>query len=66
MGLGAEQRRKRGKSLKIVFQIGYYTSHDGGCYQGLASDNHFAHPFWNDTRTGSQQVFTAAVPSAQP
>lgn len=37
-----------------------------GDYQGIASDDHFAHPFWNDTRTGSQQVFTAAVPSAQP
>ncbi|MGI9062073.1 MAG: sialidase family protein [Ktedonobacteraceae bacterium] len=37
-----------------------------GDYQGLATDNAFAHPFWNDTRTGSQQIFTAAVPSAQP
>lgn len=37
-----------------------------GDYQGLAADNAFAHPFWNDTRTGSQQIFTAAVPSAQP
>jgi hypothetical protein len=34
-----------------------------GDYQGLAVDNTFAHPFWNDTRAGSQQLFTAAVPS---
>lgn len=37
-----------------------------GDYQGLAADNYFAHPFWNDTRTGSQEIFTAAVPGAQP
>jgi hypothetical protein len=37
-----------------------------GDYQGLAADNFFAHPFWNDTRTGSQQIFTAAIPCAQP
>lgn len=37
-----------------------------GDYQGLASDNLFVHPFWNDTRTGDQEIFTAAVPSAQP
>ncbi len=37
-----------------------------GDYQGLAVDNHFAHVFWNDTRTGSQEIFTAAMPSAQP
>jgi hypothetical protein len=37
-----------------------------GDYQGLAADNQFVHPFWNDTRTGSQQIFTAAVPSALP
>ena len=37
-----------------------------GDYQGLAADNAFAHPFWNDTRTGDQQIFTAAVPSVQP
>jgi hypothetical protein len=36
-----------------------------GDYQGLAVDNHFAHVFWNDTRTGSQQIFTAAIPSIQ-
>jgi hypothetical protein len=34
-----------------------------GDYQGLAADNLFAHPFWNDTRTGRQDIFTAAVPS---
>ncbi len=37
-----------------------------GDYQGLAADAHFAHPFWNDTRTGTQEIFTAAVPSARP
>lgn len=37
-----------------------------GDYQGLATDNTFVHPFWNDTRTGSQEIFTAAVPSALP
>ncbi len=37
-----------------------------GDYQGLAADDSFAHPFWNDTRTGRQEIFTAAVPSAQP
>jgi hypothetical protein len=37
-----------------------------GDYQGLAVDSRFAHPFWNDTRTGSQEIFTAAVPSALP
>jgi len=35
-----------------------------GDYQGLAADDHFVHPFWNDTRTGKQEIFTAAVPSA--
>lgn len=35
-----------------------------GDYQGLAADSHFVHPFWNDTRTGAQEIFTAAVPSA--
>jgi hypothetical protein len=35
-----------------------------GDYQGLSSDDHFAHPFWNDTRTGRQEIFTAAIPSA--
>jgi hypothetical protein len=37
-----------------------------GDYQGLAVDNHFAHVFWNDTRAGSQEIFTAAMPSLQP
>ena len=37
-----------------------------GDYQGMAADNLYVHPFWNDTRTGSQEIFTAAVPSAQP
>lgn len=37
-----------------------------GDYQGLAADNIFVHPFWNDSRTGSQEIFTAAVPSALP
>ncbi len=36
-----------------------------GDYQGLAADSSFVHPFWNDTRTGIQDIFTAAVPSAQ-
>lgn len=34
-----------------------------GDYQGLAVDNLFVHPFWNDTRTGAQEIFTAAIPS---
>ncbi len=37
-----------------------------GDYQGLAADDHFVHPFWNDTRTGRQEIFTAAVPGAKP
>ncbi len=37
-----------------------------GDYQGLAADDHFAHVFWNDTRAGSQEIFTAAMPSVQP
>ncbi|HEY6407838.1 MAG TPA: hypothetical protein VIY29_10270, partial [Ktedonobacteraceae bacterium] len=37
-----------------------------GDYQGLAADDHFVHPFWNDTRTGRQEIFTAAVASARP
>lgn len=37
-----------------------------GDYQGLAVDNQFAYPFWNDTRTGRQEIFTALVPSARP
>ncbi|HLX59383.1 MAG TPA: sialidase family protein [Ktedonobacteraceae bacterium] len=43
-----------------------YGSQFIGDYQGLAADNRFAHPFWNDTRTGAQEIFTAAVPSASP
>jgi hypothetical protein len=31
------------------------------CYQGLAADNTFVHPFWNDARTGKQEIFTAAI-----
>lgn len=37
-----------------------------GDYQGLAVTNEYACPFWNDTRTRSQEIFTALVPSAQP
>ena len=37
-----------------------------GDYQGLSADNLFVHPFWNDTRTGTQEIFTAAIPSVQP
>jgi hypothetical protein len=41
-----------------------YGSQFIGDYQGLAVDNRFVHPFWNDTRTGAQEIFTTAVPSA--
>lgn len=37
-----------------------------GDYQGLAVDDTFVHPLWNDSRTGAQQLFTAAIPSAHP
>jgi hypothetical protein len=37
-----------------------------GDYQGLAADTQFVHVFWNDTRTGAQEIFTAAMPSVQP
>jgi len=37
-----------------------------GDYQGLAADDHFVHPFWNDTRTGRQEIFTVAVAGARP
>lgn len=37
-----------------------------GDYQGLTADDRFVHPFWNDTRTSAQEIFTAAIPSAQP
>ena len=43
-----------------------YGSQFIGDYQGLAVDDRFAHPFWNDTRTGAQEIFTAAVRGAQP
>ena len=36
-----------------------------GDYQGLAVTDAYAYPFWNDTRTGAQEIFTAAVPSAR-
>lgn len=36
-----------------------------GDYQGLAVNNQFVYPFWNDTRTGSQEIFTALLPSIQ-
>ena len=42
-----------------------YGSQFIGDYQGLAVDNQFVHPFWNDTWTGAQEIFTAAIPSAQ-
>lgn len=32
-----------------------------GDYQGLAADDRVVHPLWNDTRTGKQELFTAAV-----
>jgi hypothetical protein len=35
-----------------------------GDYQGLAVDGPFLRPFWNDTRTGRLEIFTAAVPLA--
>jgi hypothetical protein len=37
-----------------------------GDYQGLAVTNQYAYPFWNDSRTGSQEIFTAVAPSVQP
>ncbi|HEV2459123.1 MAG TPA: sialidase family protein [Ktedonobacterales bacterium] len=43
-----------------------YGSHFFGDYQGLVADNRFVHPFWNDSRSGMQQIVTAAVPSALP
>ena len=41
-----------------------YGSQFIGDYQGLAVDDRFVHPFWNDTRTGAQEILTAAVASA--
>lgn len=32
-----------------------------GDYQGLASSPDGLHPFWNDTRTGQLELFTATV-----
>jgi hypothetical protein len=43
-----------------------YGSQFIGDYQGLTADNAFVHPFWNETRTGRQDIFTAAIPSARP
>ncbi len=37
-----------------------------GDYQGLAADNNFTHPLWNDSITGIQEIFTASIPSLQP
>ena len=34
-----------------------------GDYQGLAAGGGLIHPFWNDTRTGHLEIFTAAVPA---
>jgi hypothetical protein len=34
----------------------------GGC-QGLAATPSRFHPFWNDTRTGRMEIFTATVPA---
>jgi hypothetical protein len=62
------------KNLRVTTQswdpsvdapVDSYGSQFIGDYQGLAVDDHFAHPFWNDTRTGAQEIFTAAVPSEQ-
>jgi hypothetical protein len=32
-----------------------------GDYQGLATGGGLIHPFWNDTRTGRLEIFTAAI-----
>jgi hypothetical protein len=62
------------KNVRVTTQswdpaVGAPTDTDGnnfiGDYQGLAADDRFVHPFWNDTRTGAQEIFTTAVPSAQ-
>ena len=34
-----------------------------GDYQGLAAGGGVIHPFWNDTRPGRLEIFTAAVPA---
>jgi hypothetical protein len=36
-----------------------------GDYQGLAMDNAWVHPFWNDARDGTQQIYTATLPAAR-
>jgi hypothetical protein len=33
-----------------------------GDYQGLAAGRGRIYPFWNDTRTGHLEIFTAVVP----
>ena len=35
-----------------------------GGYQGLAATSSGFHPFWNDTRTGHMEIFTATVPAS--
>ena len=32
-----------------------------GDYQGLAAGNEQVYPFWNDTRTGHMEIFTAPI-----
>ncbi len=63
------------KNVRVTTQswdpaVGAPTDTDGqqfiGDYQGLAADDRFVHPFWNDTRTGAQEIFTVAMPSVQP
>jgi hypothetical protein len=63
------------KNVRVTTQswdpaVGAPTDLDGhqfiGDYQGLTADDHFVHPFWNDTRTGAQEIFTATLPSIQP
>jgi hypothetical protein len=62
------------KNLRVTTQswdpavdapVDEYGSQFIGDYQGLTVDGHFAHPFWNDTRTGAQEIFTAVIPSVQ-
>lgn len=36
-----------------------------GDYQGLTSTQGAFHPFWNDTRTGALEIFTASVPAGR-
>jgi hypothetical protein len=35
-----------------------------GDYQGLAAAGTYFYPFWNDSRIGTQEIFTAAIPEA--